>query len=675
MDPAPDGRSIGLRARLGGRTPRSLVRAFAWRSAAVFIVVGLGLHVIVSTVVTDHFRGAAAFHAEFVGHAVLEPLLAEMSRFDEEAAPADKAELLRTYAIDDHVVQILIWDPDGTVLAADDASLVGASAPGYLAEVAFDERGHAHPLDGEGAPSAPPGGAVVDGALRSFVTLDLPQPRIAEILQDPAQSVEPARGLTRLIDLGVVVGLLLLWALLLPIARRAARDLDRRATTDELTELLNRSALSDQLREVARRNVGAGSCVAVLFIDLDGFKSINDAGGHVLGDEVLRQVSRRLRDEVRPNDAVARFAGDEFVVILDQLHGPEVAIQIAHRILAAVREPFDGAGPHRLTASVGLSVARADTVDVDELVRDADAAMYHVKTIGGDAVRVFDEDLRQLVQRQLWIDRELRGAADRGEMHLVFQPFVALSGDAAGTVVAAEALLRWTHPTAGPIGPGEFIPIAERNGVLHELGPWVFREACAALVELQGHLAEDHPFTLYVNLSPVQLRDDLVDRLDHCIEEHGIDPQRVGFEVTETAILHEGDTTAIGMLTALRDRGCTIAVDDFGTGYSSLGRLRTLPIDLIKLDASFVHSLAEDRRELAITTAVAGLAQRLGMSVLAEGIETSDQLFAVRELGFDLAQGYHLARPGPLEQLLALLPPQARRARAAETDLATSTSR
>ncbi len=646
-----------MRGRFGGDGPRSVVRTFAWRSAIVFAIVAVGLHVLVSSAVTGHVRQAATFHAEFVAHSVLDPLLAERSQPDEpvhEAAgdPAFRA-AIEAYAIDEHVVRILIWGMDGTVIASDDPSVLGASPPGYLDGVGVQD-GALHADDGSLDAPATPGGRAVDDPVRSFIPLETGDDLVAEILQDPAMSIGAASSFSRLLDLTVVGGLALLWALLLPVARRASRRLDRQARTDDLTGLLNRGAVRSRLKDAVDHAGRAGAYVAVLFIDLDGFKAINEAGGHQAGDHVLRQVAARLRGQVRSVDAVGRFAGDEFVVIIDGVNDEVAAEQVAARTLETLREPIDGVGPHRLTASIGMSVGSTRS-SADELLRDADAAMYEAKSDGGDHYRVFDDELRCLVARRQWIEREVLSAVDDDQLHLVFQPFVALQGERAGTVVAVEALLRWTHPEEGPIGPGEFIPIAETSGALHRLGPWIIDAACHQLATWQTELPAHAEPRIFVNLSPVELRNGLLDQLDDVLERTGADARGLGFEITETAILSEDDTSVVDTLAALRDRGCVIAVDDFGTGYSSLSRLRTMPIDLLKLDASFVGSLTSSRRELAISTAVAGLAQRLGVTVLAEGIETTDQLVAVRELGFDLAQGYHLARPAPPEEIVAYL--------------------
>ncbi|MEX0868311.1 MAG: EAL domain-containing protein [Nitriliruptoraceae bacterium] len=643
----PDDRGVA-------RGPWGLVRSFAWRSALAFVLAGAGLTALVSSAVHDHFQRAAAFHAEFVAHAVVEPLLAEIAD-DRPIADVRDAlgERLSTYVIDEHVVRILLWDASGTVVAADDAALVGATDPGYLEIMAPAGGDAVHEPTAAGTDRQPPGGFVVDGPLRSFVWLDTEEELVAEILQDPAPTLAGASALTRLIGFGLAGGLVVLWGLSLPIARRASRDLDRRAHTDDLTGLLNRAALADHVDRVLGRAAVGGDGPAVLFVDLDGFKSINDLAGHAAGDEVIRQVADRLVACVRDDDVVARFAGDEFVVVLPTVHDLADAEHVANRMLEEINAPFDGLQVPRLTASIGVSAARGRRADIRQLVRDADAAMYDVKESGGRGVCVFDDELREIIARRQWIDREIRGAHERGELHLVVQPFVALQGDAVGSSVAAEALLRWTHPSEGPVGPAEFIDVAERNGVIRDIGAWVLAEGCALVADWQRRIPKERPFRLFLNLSPVQLTDELPRELDRLLASTGADPAHLGFEVTESA-LHgsDGDGPIAQVLEELRARGCAIAVDDFGTGYSSLSRLRTLPIDILKLDASFVRSVTTDRRELAITTAVASIGQRLGIAVVAEGVETAEQLVFVRTLGIDLVQGFHLVRPGLPDDIL-----------------------
>ncbi len=656
-----DVRPEGLAHRFRARVPPPLVRAFAWRSAVVFVVVGIVLHFAVSTAVTEHFASASAFHAEFVAHAVLEPMLAsdKLGASRDEAARRYVSETIQTFAIDDHVVRVIIWDEGNRIVAADDPDLVGVRVDGYLDGLDLPEDHAVHLDQRDGLLPPPPGGSPVAGPVSSVVVLDVvldtDQVLFAEILQDPAPSIAAAARFTRLLDIGLVGGLGLLWALLLPIARRASRNLDRQARVDELTQLLNRTGLQRALDRIITRSNRERSGLAVMFIDLDGFKQINDAAGHATGDRILREVSARLQGHVRPDDVIARFAGDEFVVVLDRVTHPAAAEQIAHEVLEALRRPYAalGAWSRTISASIGVSFGLATESDLARLVHDADAAMYHVKANGGDGWRLFDDGLREAVARQRWIDRHTHGVSSRGELSLVYQPFVALSGDATGRVVAAEALLRWHHPEFGAVSPGEMIPIAERNGTIQEIGVWVLEEACRLVCELDTTLAAEQEFVLFVNVSPLQLRTDLPEQLDAVLRRTGADPRRLGLEITESAITGD-DGRVVTLMERLRERGVRVAIDDFGTGYSSLARLRSLPVDLLKLDASFVHDL-DDRREFVISAAVASLAQQLGMDVLAEGIETGDQLVGVRQLGFDLAQGYHLATPGTAGELRRML--------------------
>ncbi len=444
--------------------------------------------------------------------------------------------------------------------------------------------------------------------------------------------------------------------LLLPITRRASRRLRERSLTDELTGLGNRAALEDELERAQQRARRTGSDLGLLFVDLDDFKSVNDRHGHAAGDHVLKVVADRLRARTRQSGTIARFAGDEFVVLLEDTD-LVLLEQAARRVLDAVQEPIDGLGGVRLSTSVGVVVA-SSTMTADALLRQADAAMYEVKQEGGDAYRVFDMDLRAVIERRNWIQRDLPGAGDRGELELVYQPFYRLRPDGRDEPVAVEALLRWSHPEHGPVSPGEFIPIAERAGMIDQIGRWVLDNACRQLAAWPWSLEPDRDFTLYVNLSALQLTPDLLPYLEACLRETGADPRRLGLEITETAVVDEDDVAIIQILHELRAYGCRVALDDFGTGYSSLGRLRAVPMDLLKLDASFIPKVTRigtgrPSREQAIMTAIAGLAQELEITVLAEGIESAEQLETIRDLGFDLGQGYHLARPAPAASVSA----------------------
>ena len=643
------------------RRPDSLVGPFALRSAAVFVVVGIGLHFVVQELIERQFHDHAELHAVFVTDSVLLP---ELQRFaaasrledlrgldtDDRAAIAAT---LRRLAIDDAVTHVVAWDRGGTVIAADEPELVGMRRGSYPQLFDRAVRDGTVSLDG---PASYVSATSDAPTLRTFVPVGDDETLIAEVHQDWSPSLAAARTLSRTLDAGLMVGLLLLWVLLLPITRRASRRLRERSLTDELTGLGNRAALEDELERAQQRARRTGSDLGLLFVDLDDFKSVNDRHGHAAGDHVLKVVADRLRARTRQSGTIARFAGDEFVVLLEDTD-LVLLEQAARRVLDAVQEPIDGLGGVRLSTSVGVVVA-SSTMTADALLRQADAAMYEVKQEGGDAYRVFDMDLRAVIERRNWIQRDLPGAGDRGELELVYQPFYRLRPDGRDEPVAVEALLRWSHPEHGPVSPGEFIPIAERAGMIDQIGRWVLDNACRQLAAWPWSLEPDRDFTLYVNLSALQLTPDLLPYLEACLRETGADPRRLGLEITETAVVDEDDVAIIQILHELRAYGCRVALDDFGTGYSSLGRLRAVPMDLLKLDASFIPKVTRigtgrPSREQAIMTAIAGLAQELEITVLAEGIESAEQLETIRDLGFDLGQGYHLARPAPAASVSA----------------------
>lgn len=425
---------------------------------------------------------------------------------------------------------------------------------------------------------------------------------------------------------------------------------------DVLTELPNRALVLDRLDLALVRARAEGRQVAVLFCDLDGFKEVNDTLGHAAGDELLIGVAQRLRDGVRPGDTVGRLAGDEFVVIGEDTD-EEAARALGERLVALLAAPFGlELGEVTISVSVGVACIAPDAdSDAERLLRDADAAMYRAKDLGKGRVAAFDEQLRLQRATRDRMEHELRGASGRGELSLVFQPLFALSADGGDEVVGAEALVRWHHPVDGPISPAEFIPLAEASGLIVPLGDWIMHEACRQAATWRMQLPPGRAFRLYVNVSPVQLADPrFVARMGRSIVETGADPTDLGIELTETAVIDSEEALA-ATLRHIRDLGVELALDDLGAGHTSLAQLRSLPFDLIKLDASLIARLAEPSRDRAIVTAIAGLAQELGLRMLAEGVETHEQLAAVRHLGFDQAQGYLLGRPGPPEQLLHLL--------------------
>ena len=425
---------------------------------------------------------------------------------------------------------------------------------------------------------------------------------------------------------------------------RAEEETVHRSLHDALTGLPNRALLLDRIGNAVARARRRHLTPTVFFLDLDNFKLINDSLGHQAGDELLMGVAPRLRAAVRPDDTVARFGGDEFVVLCEDVPSREDAEAIAQRILSSFDEPFTVAGKELvIKPSVGVAIAEGPDQDPAELIRDADAAMYRAKELGRGRYEIFDAELRDRVSGRLKIEASLRGVAERGELRAFYQPLVELTGG----IVGAEALLRWEHPAWGWLRPGEFIPIAEESDLILPVGEWILREACRQAADWGNGRPGAGPLSLSVNLSARQLSDPELPRLvERVVSDTGVDPARIALEITETALMADGDVP-IRRLQELKDLGLQIVLDDFGTGYSSLTYLSRLPIDMLKLDRSFVARLGTEdgQATAAIISAVVGMSQALGLSVVAEGVETAEQVERLADLGCEVAQGFHFARP------------------------------
>jgi diguanylate cyclase (GGDEF)-like protein/PAS domain S-box-containing protein len=420
--------------------------------------------------------------------------------------------------------------------------------------------------------------------------------------------------------------------------------LTHQALHDPLTDLPNRALLVDRIEQALRRLGRHPGRVAVLFLDLDRFKVVNDSLGHAAGDHLLVEVAQRLAAASRPGDTIARFGGDEFVVLCEELHHENEAITIVGRLADALARPFLHQGRElSLTASVGIASSDDPTVDPAALLRDADAAMYSAKDRGRARHEVFDSALHDHAVARLDLEVELRQALDRHELCIEYQPVVRLADD---RVIGAEALLRWQHPDRGLLAPADFIDIAEETGLIVPIGEWTLREACAELARWRGSERDDAPPSLLaVNVSGRQLaHTDFVSTVAAAIDGAGIDATQLCIEITETAVLHQaGDSDRT--LAALRALGVNVALDDFGTGYSSLGYLRRMPVDIVKIDGSFIEGLGRDRESTAIVAAVVALADALSLTTVAEGIESAEQLEQVAALGVDWVQGHYYSAP------------------------------
>jgi diguanylate cyclase (GGDEF)-like protein len=441
------------------------------------------------------------------------------------------------------------------------------------------------------------------------------------------------------------------WARVAGIAierRQALGRLTHDARHDSLTGLPNRRAIFEALDEAIQRVEGE-DMAAVLFIDLDGLKDLNDRLGHDRADEMIREVGERLSLAMRPDDFVGRFGGDEFIAIAEGIGDREQAASLGLRLLDEISQPLPGVDSTVVTASIGIALARSNAVDARDVIRASDSAMYDAKRSGRDRVTFFEGDERMHAGRRLVLVRELRGAETRGEMRLVFHPVLALP---ALEIVGVEALLRWTSPTFGEVAPAEFVPIAEETGAIVPIGTWVLRESC----EMMARASEPgRPLELNVNVSARQVSDpDFALWVRQTLAHAEFPADKLGIEITETSLLRPNAVTARN-LRELAALGVRIVLDDFGTGYSSLSWLKQHPFSAIKIDGSFIDGLAGNRADHAIVAAVIGMAKAIGCTVIAEAVESEHQLTVLRELDCPRAQGFLFSLPVPAEELGALL--------------------
>ena len=431
----------------------------------------------------------------------------------------------------------------------------------------------------------------------------------------------------------------------------AQEALTHNALHDPLTGLPNRSLLLDRIEVALARSARHGRTVAVLFLDLDRFKLINDSRGHAAGDVVLRAVAERLRAAVRPSDTVGRLGGDEFVVVCEDAAVWEATL-LGERLIRTLEEPFQVEGGEVfVTVSVGIAIAE-ETVSADELLRDADVAMYQAKQRGRARCEFFDEAMRTEAARRLETATALHRALERREIETFYQPMIDLK---TGAIVGVEALVRWNHPERGLISPASFIPLAEEQGLIIPIGAAVLDDACGQWARWREEFPDRDPLVLNVNISARQLHSpDFVESIRAVLLAYGVDPGALCLELTESVLIDDVETQR-HTLAALRQLGVALAIDDFGTGYSSLSYLKRFPVNGIKIDHTFVAGLGRDAFDSAIIESVIELAHAVGLHVTAEGVETLDQLLRLRALGCDFAQGYYFARPQPAAELDALL--------------------
>jgi diguanylate cyclase (GGDEF)-like protein/PAS domain S-box-containing protein len=477
---------------------------------------------------------------------------------------------------------------------------------------------------------------IVDGPERPFGVLDLQSRNLRVFTSDDVNFVQS-----------------LVNVLADAIERRSAEEeIRHQAVHDPLTDLPNRVLFQDRLAHALAQSRRRRAKVAVLFLDIDQFKLVNDSFGHQAGDELLTAVALRLKDALRSEDTVARFGGDEFALLVEDLQDERGAIAIAEHLAAAFVRPFVLRGvDHFVTASIGIALAHDGMERPQVLLRDADAAMYRAKARGHGRYELFDQAMRARAMERLQLENDLRRALGNDELRLFYQPVVSLE---TGATVAFEALLRWQHPGRGLILPTQFIPVAEESGLIESIGRWVLEEACRQGVEWHSRYPDDPPVGISVNLSARQLAQrDLPGVVADVLTASGIDPASLGLEITESTLIEDSEGAAT--LARLRSMGARLAIDDFGTGYSSLGYLKRFSVDSLKVDRSFVEGLGVEPESAAIVNAILAMAGALSIDVVAEGVETEAQIGELRRLGCGYAQGFHFARPAPAAELEVFL--------------------
>ncbi|GLR81503.1 EAL domain-containing protein (plasmid) [Azospirillum oryzae] len=433
--------------------------------------------------------------------------------------------------------------------------------------------------------------------------------------------------------------------------RRAEQHIQYLAHFDALTGLPNRVLLYDRIAQALREGRRDGTKVAVLFIDLDRFKVINDSLGHSFGDEVLRSVARRLQSGLRESDTVGRLGGDEFLIVVRRVMEPNDAACVAEKVVAHLASPFAVGGQNFVvTPSIGISLYPDDAEDPEGLIRCADIAMYHAKEQGRNGFRFVTKEMGAKSRERMDLEGSLRQAIRDGQLFLVYQPQV---DTLTGRIVGLEALIRWRHPDEGMILPGRFLPVAEETGLVLAMGDWVLFEACAQIRRWRTRF--DLSIPVAVNVSGAQFRDgQLPAKVARALDANGLSGPELEIEVTESTLIDDVESAA-ATLAALKQRGVLIALDDFGTGYSSLSYLHRLPIDKLKIDRSFIHDLSTGASDSSVPRAIVGLGRSLGLSVIAEGVETQEQLQLLRDLACESYQGFLFSRPIPVEEVERLL--------------------
>lgn len=568
-------------------------------------------------------------------------------------------------------VRVKIYQLDGRTLFSTDATQIGASNgsdAGFLSArlgLALSEITHHDKF------SAFDGEFVNRDVLSSYIPLrssaDAPIEGVMTIYTDITDLLASDEREERLVTLSVVAVLTALYGILFFIVRHAdsvirkqyeqqrriEQSLRHVTTHDALTNLPNRLLLLDRIKQSLTSAERHNNLLAVAFIDLDNFQNINNSLGHHIGDKVLQTVAQRLASCVRESDTIARLGGDEFVVSLPDIHSNVDLFQIAKKMLAAIALPIEAEGRElHLTASIGIALYPEHGKDAETLMLKADMAMYSAKRLGRNRHQMFVEHMSEQVQQQVQLEDEMWRALENNEFVLYYQPVVDLKS---GAIVGAEALLRWPNAHGAWLSPAEFIPMTEKCGLIVPLSEWILSEACAQLQAWResGHGLSD--LTMAVNLSPRHFATaGLATMIAGVIEQAEIDPGKLHLEITD-GLLTDKNESVLANFEGLKRIGIKFSLDDFGTGYSSLGYLRSFPIDMLKIDRSFVQDLPDNADNVAIVTTIIALAYSLSLTVVAKGVETGAQLASLQQLGCHLAQGFLFSRPLPADEFLSLV--------------------
>ena len=431
--------------------------------------------------------------------------------------------------------------------------------------------------------------------------------------------------------------------------KAAQLQMETLAFYDPLTGLANRRLFRNRLEKAVKTVMRSGSSMALMFLDMDQFKRVNDTLGHDAGDILLKEVASRLSSTVRENDTVSRIGGDEFTILLTDVHHTQDVLVVAEKLLLAMAKPIRIKGQDMVTTvSIGITMTPEDSTDANTLMKNADLAMYRAKELGRNNFQFFSEDMNHSILEHLSLEKEIGEAISRNQFSLVFQPKISLCDY---SVTGVETLIRWQHPEKGMITPDRFIPVAEETGQILEIGSWVLEQSCRQISSLIRSKVLPQDAKVAVNLSARQFTDPyLLQRIRSVLEITKIRPQCLELEITESTLMEDVES-AIQIMQEIKRTGVAIAIDDFGTGYSSLSYIKRFPIDVLKVDRSFVTDIPDDENDMAITAAVIAMAHKLSLTVVAEGVETQEQLQFLRQNACNEGQGYLFSRPLSLGQL------------------------